>query len=136
MERATARASCASNFKAAARRIAKMNFLRSCGLLLLGAACAIAAPKVEKVEPPNWWAPHTYNPVQILLTGSDLKGAAVTTAAKGFKIEVRAASDDGRYLFVYLTIGKEVRPGAYRFQLKSASGSGEFSFALERPLDA
>jgi glycosidase len=112
-----------------------MNFLRLCGLALLGAACAIAAPKVEKVEPPNWWAPHTYNPVQILLTGSDLKGAAVTTAAKGFKIEVRAASDDGRYLFVYLTIGKEVRPGTYRFQLKSASGSGEFTFALDRPLD-
>jgi neopullulanase len=112
-----------------------MNFLRLCGLALLWAACAIAAPKVDKVEPPNWWAPHTYNPVQILLTGSDLKGAAVTTAAKGFKIEVRAASDDGRYLFAYLTIGKEVRPGAYRFQLKSASGSGEFTFALDRPLE-
>jgi neopullulanase len=112
-----------------------MNILRLGGLALWGAACIIAAPKVEKVEPPNWWTPHTYNPVQILLTGSDLKGAAVTTTAKGFKIEVRAASDDGRYVFVYLTIGKEVRPGAYRFQLKSASGTGEFSFSLDRPLE-
>jgi glycosidase len=112
-----------------------MTFLRSCSLVVWGLACAAAAPRVEKVEPPNWWAPYTYDPVQILLTGNDLKGAAVTTASKGFKIGVRGASEDGRYLFVYLDIGKQVQPGAYRFQLKSASGTGEFTFRLDQPLE-
>lgn len=112
-----------------------MNLLRSCALALWGLACAIAAPTVQKVEPPNWWVPHTYNPVQILLTGSGLKGATVTPASKGFKIDVRAASDDGRYLFVYLNVGKDVRPGAYRFQLRNASGTCDFTFTLDRPLE-
>ena len=112
-----------------------MRFLRSCVLAAIWLASANAAPRVEKVEPPNWWVPHTYNPVQLLLTGSELKGAAVTTASKGFRIDVRSASENGRYLFVYLTIGKEVKPGAYRFQVKSASGTGEFTFPLDRPLE-
>ena len=58
-----------------------MTFLRCWTLVVWGLACAAAAPRVEKVEPPNWWARYTYNPVQILLTGNDLKGAAVTTAS-------------------------------------------------------
>jgi len=56
-----------------------------------------AAPTITKVDPPNWWVPHTWNPIQVLLMGDDLKGATVTTAAKGFKIETRYASDNGHY---------------------------------------
>src|ERR1035437_1429859 len=80
-----------------ARRAVRVTLLRCCALALFGLACSTAAPKVEKVEPPNWWTPHTLNPIQVLLTGSDLKGTTVTTASKGFKIDVRAASDAGRY---------------------------------------
>jgi hypothetical protein len=50
-------------------------------------ACG-AAPKVEKVELPNWRTPHTYNPIEVLLAGSELKGAAVNSANRA-------------YLFVY-----------------------------------
>jgi glycosidase len=73
--------------------------------------------------------------VQVLLAGSDLKGATVRTASRGFKIDVRAASEDGRYLFVYLDIAKNAQPGAHRFEVRSASGAGEFTFRLDRPLD-
>src|SRR6266498_5335492 len=90
----------------------------------LAAAC-FAAPAVTKVEPPNWWVHHTRNPIQLLLTGTDLKGAAVTTAAKGFKIEVRRTSENGHYLFTYLTIDASAKIGKYRFQVKNASSSGE-----------
>ncbi len=113
--------------------------LKLCAVLFAIAAVAAparaAAPKIEKVEPPNWWVPHTLNPVQILLTGEDLGGASVTTASRGFKIDVRSSSEDGRYLFVYLDIGKSVKAGSYRFQVKNASGTGEFEFALDSPLD-
>ena len=113
-----------------------MHRLRAAAFLLVALACAAAAPRIDKVEPPNWWTPHTYNPVQLLLTGADLKDAAVTTASKGFKIEVRSASDNGAYLFLYLDIGKEARPGAYRFQVRNRSGAAEFTFRLESPLEA
>jgi hypothetical protein len=104
-------------------------------LLLLQTAAVLAAPVVEKVEPPNWWTPHTWRTVQLLLTGKELRGAKVSTASRGFAIDVRAASDDGRYLFVYLTLGRNVQPGAHRFRVESATGSTQFQFRLDRPLD-
>ena len=76
--------------------------LRCSALALVVAAACLAAPAVTKVEPPNWWVRHTWNPVQVLLTGADLKGAVVSTAAKGFRIEVRRTSENGHYLFAYL----------------------------------
>jgi glycosidase len=112
-----------------------MNMLRIAVTLLAGIACAFAGPKVDKVEPPNWWIPYTWNPVQVLLTGSDLAGATVTTASRGIKIEVRTASESGRYLFVYLDIGKDARPGAHRFQVKKGAETSEFVFTLDRPID-
>ena len=109
--------------------------LRVCLLEAVVAAGCFAAPAVTKVEPPNWWVGHTRNPVQVLLTGADLKGAVVSTAAKGFRIEVRRTSENGHYLFAYLTIDPAAKAGKYRFQVKGASGSGEFEFTLESPLD-
>jgi glycosidase len=112
-----------------------MNLFRVGATLLLGMACAIAAPKVDKVEPPNWWTPHTLNPVQVLLSGTDLTGAVVTTTSKGFKIDVRKVSENGHYLFVYLDVGKDAKPGTHRFQVKNATGTTEFNFTLDQPLD-
>jgi len=104
-------------------------------LALAGLAFAAASPKVTKVEPPNWWTPHTLNPIQVLLTGSELSGAVVSTASKGFKIEVRKASENGHYLFVYLEISKDTRPGTHRFQVRSGTGTTAFDFTLDRPLE-
>ena len=42
-------------------------------LAILAAAPGYSPPRVTKVEPPNWWVGHTRNPIQVLLTGTDLK---------------------------------------------------------------
>src|SRR5580704_8091924 len=93
-------------------------------------AASYAAPSVTKVEPPNWWVHHTLNPVQVLLTGTDLTGAVVASSTKGLRIEVRHISQNGNYLFAYLTIDPSLKPGNYRFLVKNSSGSSEFQFAL------
>jgi hypothetical protein len=62
---------------------------------MVGLVCAMATPKVDKLEPPNWWTPHSLNPVQLLLSGSDLEGVVVTTASRGFNAEVRRISENG-----------------------------------------
>ena len=109
--------------------------LRLCILEVVLVAASYAAPSVTKVEPPNWWVHHTLNPVQVLLTGTDLTGAAVTSPTKGLRIEVRRISDNGNYLFAYLTIDPSMKAGKYRFQVKNATGVGEFELALDAPLD-
>src|SRR3954465_7842446 len=94
-----------------------------------------AVPAVTKVDPPNWWVHHTKNPVQVLLTGSDLGGATVSTAAKGLRVEVRRTSANGHYLFAYVTIDPSVKPGKYGFDVKSPQGTAAFDFSLDAPLD-
>jgi neopullulanase len=112
-----------------------MGLSRICTSILLSAVSAAAAPAITKVEPPNWWTPHTLNRLQVLLTGTDLAGAVVTTRSRGFKIEVRQISANGHYAFVYLDIAKDVQPGAHVFAVKTPSGTTEFTFRMERPLD-
>lgn len=59
----------------------------ACCCALIGVIAAYAptapsslAPQVVKVEPPNWWAGHSLNPVRLLARGANLHGARVTTA--------------------------------------------------------
>src|SRR4051794_33502543 len=98
------------------------------GLLAIGifASSAIAAPEITKVEPPNWWVPYARNPIQVLLTGSELKDAQVSAGSPGFKVEVRQSSENGRYLFLYVTIDQATKPGKYKFNVKTASGASDF----------
>ena len=105
-------------------------------LLLSVLAASHAAPSVTRVEPPNWWVQHTWNHVQVLLTGADLEGLSVTSGAKGFKTEVRYISANGHFAFVYLNIDPTVKPGRYHFQVKNAAGTSGFEFNVNAPLEA
>ncbi|HWC99287.1 MAG TPA: alpha-amylase family glycosyl hydrolase [Candidatus Sulfopaludibacter sp.] len=109
--------------------------MRVCLLAIAAAAWLYAAPVIRKVEPPNWWVRHTRNPVQVMLTGSGLQGASVSTQARGLRVEVRRTSENGHYLFAYVTIDAAVKPGKYRFEVRSASGTAGFDFTLDAPLD-
>src|SRR5947199_10476253 len=97
--------------------------LRSIWLSLAVAALSHAALTVTKVEPPNWWIHHTRNPIQVLLTGENLKGATVSAVSKGFRVDTRGASENGHYLFAYLTIDASVKPGLYHFAVKGCAGT-------------
>jgi len=108
--------------------------LRLCVWQAVLAAASFAAPSVTKVEPPNWWVRHSRNPIQLLLTGTELKDATVT-AGKGFQVEARRTSENGHYLFAYVTIDPSVKPGKYRFQVRGRSGTAEFEFSMDNPLD-
>jgi len=99
------------------------------------AASSFAAPSVTKVDPPNWWVHHTLNPVQVLLTGAGLRDAAIT-GPRGFRIEVRQTSENGHYLFAYLTVNHSTKAGAYRFEVKSSTGATSFEFSLDTPLES
>src|SRR5579885_1660068 len=113
-----------------------MNYVKACTLALLSTAWVAGAPRITKVEPPNWWIPHTRNHIQVLLSGRELTGAKVTTSSRGFRVEVRSISENGHYAFLYLDIGKDARPATHTFTLETPSGKTEFQFRLDRPLDA
>lgn len=102
-------------------------------LALLAPVAAFAqAPVVEKVEPPNWWANHSINPVRVLIRGQHLSGARVECprlACGAVKVNAQ-----GTYAFVDVRIAPSMRPGEYPLTLRTANGSVKAPFTVSAQL--
>ncbi|MGC2237587.1 MAG: alpha-amylase family glycosyl hydrolase [Pyrinomonadaceae bacterium] len=111
--------------------------LRLCVLILLFAAAAFAqSPTVEKVEPPNWWANMSVNPVRVLVRGTNLGGASVI-APKGSNLKAYnfRSSENGHYLFFDVEIAPDAKAGKYNFTAKIASGTINIPFEILPKID-
>lgn len=105
--------------------------LTAYGLLLT--VSAQDAPKVEKVEPPSWWANHTINPVRVLLRGENFHLAKTVVLSTNPAIQVlkHKASANGHYMFVDLMIAKNAKPGTYKLRIANIRPvSAEFEFEI------
>jgi len=100
---------------------------------LVGSALAAQpAPVVEKVEPPNWWAGSSVNPVRVLIRGQNLAGARFNcrrVSCSGARV-----SAAGTYAFVDVTIPPTLTAGTYPLVLSTASGSTRVPFSIAAPL--
>ncbi|MGH8866225.1 MAG: alpha-amylase family glycosyl hydrolase, partial [Burkholderiales bacterium] len=92
-------------------------------------------PTVTKVEPPNWWAAHTINPVRLLVRGANLHGARVTATRPGIVPSAVVINGAGTYLFVSVTITTTAQPGNYPLAVETPAGKTTIPFRLEASLD-
>jgi len=101
--------------------------------LALNVACQQAsgpAPKVTKIEPPNWWL-GLPNPM-VMLTGENLDQARVSTLAPGMHIARTMEGRNGHYLFIWVEISKNASPGRIAFQVTTAHGKSRVEWQLEQ----
>lgn len=83
-------------------------------VILLAFANLMASARivVDKIDPPHWWVGMNDNTLQLQVYGKDIKSADVVVDVDGVKIDSVArldGSDD--YLFLYLNIADDVKPG-------------------------
>jgi glycosidase len=108
----------------------------ACGAVETRAAVAAAAPPVvEKVEPPNWWAAHSINPVRLLVRGTNLRGARVRATRTETSPGTPLINSAGTYLFVNVTIDPRALPGDYPLTLETPGGRATVPFRLDTALD-
>jgi glycosidase len=100
------------------------------------ASVFMPAPTVSKVEPPSWWAGHTINPVRLLVRGTNLQGARVTSTRPETSPSSVVVNSAGTYLFVNVQINPAARPGDYPLQLETAAGRASIPFSINQTLDA
>jgi neopullulanase len=93
----------------------------------------VAKPEVVKVEPPNWWADYTLNPVTVLIRGRGLSDAQLT-ATGGLTTNHIRVNGAGTYLSADVSIQAGAKPGAYPLQIKTAGGSATVPFRIDAPL--
>jgi neopullulanase len=102
--------------------------------LLSAAGLTAAQPRITKVEPPNWWPGHTWNPVRVLIRGTDLQGARVEAVGDGITTGLVRVNAAGSYLFVDVAIDPSAAPGSRRLRVTTASGTAEAPFEIAAPL--
>ena len=77
-------------------------------------AGVVATQEIERIEPPFWWIGFEHNEVQLMLYGNNISSLTPATQYPGVSIKriVRVQNPD--YLFVYLGIGPNTKPGIFR----------------------
>jgi glycosidase len=95
-----------------------------------------ATPTVSKVEPPSWWAGHTINPVRLLVRGTNLNGARVTSSRPEIVASSVVINPAGTYLFVSIQINPAAQAGDYPLQLETAAGKTSIPFRVNATLKA
>ena len=101
-------------------------------LALVIGACGqqTAAPKITKIEPPNWWI-GLPNPM-IMFTGENLENAQVSIAAGGIHVRRTQPGRNGHYLFAWLEISKKASPGEISLSVTTAGGKQTAQWRLEK----
>jgi glycosidase len=89
---------------------------------------------VSKVEPPDWWANHSLNPVRVMLRGQNLGGARIEATGQGIKTGLVRVNEAGTYAFVDVFIERDARPGNRQLRVTTAAGSADASFRISEPL--
>jgi glycosidase len=101
---------------------------------IVPASYAQNSPEALKVEPPNWWANHSVNPVRVLVRGRNLRGAQVEAVGNGISTSAVKVNDAGTYLFVDVTIDASAKPGRRSLRITTSAGSTEAPFEITEPL--
>lgn len=100
--------------------------------LVAGATLAAQTPVIEKVDPPNWWAGHSINPVRLLVRGKNLAGARVSCPRLTCgAVRVNGA---GTYAFVDVTVPPQASAGSYPLTLRTTAGGASIPFTISAPL--
>jgi glycosidase len=93
-------------------------------------AAAAPAPRVEKIEPPNWWI-GLPDPM-LMITGEHLTGAHFSTNTPGIRVVRQLDGLGGRYEFVWLEISSAALPANISLDLATEAGHQEVDLPLER----
>jgi len=117
-----------------------INKLYQLFFLLLTACCSLLnihaqTPTVEKIEPPNWFANYSIDPVRVLVRGTNLTGANVVAPNNsGLKTYNFRASENGHYLFFDVEIAPDAKVGKYSLKIETKTGTTNAQFEISPKL--
>ncbi len=98
---------------------------------LLTSVCfaAAQAPRIDKVDPPNWYA--TFPKPMLLLRGENLKGATVSLSDSALKVERTAFSDNGHWAQVWLS-ASPAQATTVTLRVKTSAGQTDAPYAFAK----
>ena len=110
----------------------KKLLLLAAGLGLAAAASAAKQPLVERVDPPYWWAGMNDPSLQLMVYGPGINNADVSVDYPGVSLDSVARLDGPNYLFVYLSVSPEAKPGTMDLRFKLGKRSETVRYDLKK----
>jgi glycosidase len=93
-------------------------------------AQAAAAPAIDHMEPPFWWAGMHDKSLQLMVHGERIADLEPTLSYPGARIAAVTRVASRNYLFIDLVISDEARPGAFDITFKGAGRGTKYSYRL------
>ena len=87
--------------------------------------------QIERIEPPFWWTDMPVSELQLQLYGDDLGHYRASVNQPGVKINRQLAVDSPNYLFLYLEIAPNAKPGDIKITLKNGKKSTVLNYELK-----
>lgn len=85
--------------------------------------------KINKIEPPNWWAGMKNNELQLMIYGENLSDIKLRSSSSKLKIKKITHSENSSYIFVDLSL-KNIQRGDY----KLVFSKGDETQTVEYPI--
>ena len=102
-------------------------------LLILTLSCLGArAARVDRMDPPFWYAGMKNHEVQVMFYGPDIAGAECSLAPyPGVSVKETARVENPNYLFVYLDVTADAAPGTLQFTFREGRKKTVQEFELK-----
>lgn len=99
----------------------------------LSAFAAVKKPLVSSIEPPYWWTGMANDTLQLFIYGNDVKNADLSIDYPGVSIASVADLDGSAdYKVVYLTVGKDARPGTMNLSFVNGKQKQKVPYELKK----
>jgi len=101
--------------------------------LILSLMTSHAASTITRIEPANWYAGMKNPTLQLMLTGSGIREASVTTDYPGVTIDSLVRLDSPNYLLLYLNLSG-AQPGDMKLRVTFPKGTKAKATTIHYPL--
>lgn len=105
------------------------------GLMLFFSAHILIGQTVrlERVEPPNWWAGMKNSSLQLLVYGKNISLTTPVINYSGIEIKSVSRLESSNYLFVNLNLSEETKPGTFKISfMKGKKQLASYEYQLQQ----
>jgi glycosidase len=93
------------------------------------------AMTITRVEPANWWVGMKNPELQIMVYGPGIGNSTVSVNYPGVKIKEADKTDNPNYLFVYITIAPNTKPGILPLHFSNGAEKSTYNYPLKARTD-
>lgn len=100
-------------------------------LVLLNPTEAKNSTLAQRVEPTYWWTNMTQPEFQLMIYGTNISLAEINIDYPGITVSRKEITDNPNYVFLYLNISKDTKPGYFKIQIKQGKKKQTILYELK-----